>query len=147
MASESTRLRSDLAELLHRHGYRLAADDPLLGLMTEFIRLLAVLRPALSSGPGAISGTFEGPKTAGSRTRPESTALVYTVGEAAAVLRVSRTKVYELVAGGEIESFTIGRSRRISRDALARYLTNRGAELFTPTQDGAAETHSPGGGG
>jgi hypothetical protein len=39
-------LRTDLAELLRRHGYRTADDDPLLGLVVELFRFLEGL-PAL----------------------------------------------------------------------------------------------------
>ena len=48
--------------------------------------------------------------------------LVYTIREAAAALRISRTKLYELLDSGEIESVHIGRSRKIPADALRTYL-------------------------
>jgi len=48
--------------------------------------------------------------------------LVYTIPEAAAALRISRTKLYELLDMGEIESFHIGRSRKIPADTLRDYI-------------------------
>jgi excisionase family DNA binding protein len=48
--------------------------------------------------------------------------LVYTIREAAHALRISRTKLYELLDSGAIESVHIGRSRKIPADALRTYL-------------------------
>ncbi len=42
--------------------------------------------------------------------------------EAARLLGISRSKLYELLAAGEIVSVSIGTSRRIPRDALARWI-------------------------
>jgi len=38
------------------------------------------------------------------------------------VLRISRTKLYELLNADDIESIHIGRSRKIPADALHHYL-------------------------
>lgn len=43
--------------------------------------------------------------------------------EAAQFLSLSRARVYELLAAGEIESIHIGRSRRIPLDALDKFVT------------------------
>jgi excisionase family DNA binding protein len=48
--------------------------------------------------------------------------LVYTIPEAATALRISRTKLYELLDSGEIESIHIGRGRKIPADALRIYI-------------------------
>ncbi|WP_250289509.1 helix-turn-helix domain-containing protein [Frankia sp. CiP1_Cm_nod1] len=48
--------------------------------------------------------------------------LLLTAAEAAAVLGVGRSTVYELMAAGQIESVRIGRSRRIPRAALVAYV-------------------------
>ncbi|KLL09987.1 MULTISPECIES: helix-turn-helix domain-containing protein [Protofrankia] len=54
--------------------------------------------------------------------------LLLTAAEAAAVLGVGRSTVYELMAAGQIESVRIGRSRRIPRVALVAYVDRlRGA--------------------
>ncbi|HEU5157317.1 MAG TPA: helix-turn-helix domain-containing protein [Streptosporangiaceae bacterium] len=42
--------------------------------------------------------------------------------EAAHALRISRTKLYELLDTGQIESIHIGRSRKIPADALHTYI-------------------------
>jgi excisionase family DNA binding protein len=48
--------------------------------------------------------------------------LVYTIPEAATALRISRTKLYELLDSGEVESIHIGRSRKIPAEALRIYI-------------------------
>jgi excisionase family DNA binding protein len=50
------------------------------------------------------------------------TPLLYTLPEAAALLRISRTKLYELLTANEIESIHIGRSRKIPTAALHDYI-------------------------
>jgi excisionase family DNA binding protein len=45
-----------------------------------------------------------------------------TINEVADQLRVGRTTVYRLVRSGELPSFRIGRSRRISLDSLQAYV-------------------------
>jgi excisionase family DNA binding protein len=47
-----------------------------------------------------------------------------TPEEASSILRISRTAVCELVTQGQIESFKVGRSRRIPLDALAEFGTH-----------------------
>ena len=44
------------------------------------------------------------------------------VPEVAQVLRIARSRAYELVAEGEIPSVRIGRSVRVSREELDRWL-------------------------
>jgi excisionase family DNA binding protein len=44
-----------------------------------------------------------------------------TVEEAAKALRIGRTRVFDLIAKGEIKSVLIGRSRRVSVEALRQY--------------------------
>ncbi|MER5608737.1 helix-turn-helix domain-containing protein [Micromonospora tulbaghiae] len=48
--------------------------------------------------------------------------LCYTPTEAAALLGVGRTKVYELMSSGQIASIRIGRSRRIPANALRAFV-------------------------
>jgi excisionase family DNA binding protein len=48
-----------------------------------------------------------------------------TVPEVMTALRLSRSKVYDLLRSGEIRSFTIGRSRRIPAEELATFMKNR----------------------
>jgi len=47
--------------------------------------------------------------------------LAVTVDEAAEMLGVGRATLYKIVMRGEIESFTIGRARRIAITALEEY--------------------------
>ena len=51
-------------------------------------------------------------------TRP----LLYKPEEAAEALRVSRTRIYELIRGGQLESVKSGRNRRIPAEALDEYV-------------------------
>lgn len=44
------------------------------------------------------------------------------VSEVAEVLRIARSRAYELVADGEIPAVKIGRSVRVSRKELERWL-------------------------
>lgn len=50
--------------------------------------------------------------------------LLYTLPEAAAALRIGKSKMFQLIADGTIQSVQIGRSRRIPRAALEQYVTN-----------------------
>ena len=45
--------------------------------------------------------------------------------EAAEALGISRSRVYELLASGELESITIGRSRRVPVVAIDRFVESR----------------------
>lgn len=48
--------------------------------------------------------------------------VLYTVTEVAEALSLGRTKVYDLLNRGEIESVSIGSARRITRHALEEYV-------------------------
>lgn len=52
--------------------------------------------------------------------------LLLRVDEAAEALALSRTKVYELMASGELESVNFGRCRRIPMDALRSLIASVG---------------------
>lgn len=47
---------------------------------------------------------------------------VLTVPEVMAALRLSRSKVYDLIRSNQLRSITIGRARRIPADALCLYI-------------------------
>jgi excisionase family DNA binding protein len=53
---------------------------------------------------------------------PQPGKLLLTPEEAAATLSVDRTRVYELIAQGQLTSVRIGVSRRIPRVALERFV-------------------------
>lgn len=48
-----------------------------------------------------------------------------TVNEAAQRLRIGRVSLYALLNRGEIQSFTVGRSRRIPTAAIDAYVARR----------------------
>jgi excisionase family DNA binding protein len=43
-----------------------------------------------------------------------------TIRETAAALRVAAPTIYKMLAQGQLDSYTIGRSRRITRESLLR---------------------------
>ena len=49
-------------------------------------------------------------------------ARLYTPAEIADLLQIGKTKIYELLGSGEIESVHIGTRRRIPHDAVLRYI-------------------------
>jgi len=53
------------------------------------------------------------------------TAVVLSVDDVAAVLRISRWKVYDLIRSRELASFKIGNRRRITEAALRDYISLR----------------------
>ncbi len=53
--------------------------------------------------------------------------LLVRVEETARLLGISRSKVYMLIASGELPSVLIGRSRRVPVDALQRWIAERAA--------------------
>jgi excisionase family DNA binding protein len=69
-------------------------------------------------------GDASGAERAGSRALPP----VLTVDEAARLLRVNRKTLYEAVRAGEVPSVVrLGRSIRIGRDALLRWMEGNGS--------------------
>jgi excisionase family DNA binding protein len=51
-----------------------------------------------------------------------SAKILLTVAEVADALSLGRSKVYELMAAGQIEAIKIGRSRRVPADSLAAFI-------------------------
>jgi excisionase family DNA binding protein len=56
-----------------------------------------------------------------------SVSLLVTPEEAARVLRISRSKIYELISSRELKSVQIGRSRRIRWGDLQAFVDNLAA--------------------
>ncbi|WP_240110404.1 helix-turn-helix domain-containing protein [Streptomyces sp. MUM 203J] len=54
-----------------------------------------------------------------------TTHVAVTVPEVMAALKLSRSKVYDLLRSGALPSYTEGRARRIPLDSLRTYMTNR----------------------
>lgn len=50
--------------------------------------------------------------------------LLLTVEEAAEALSIGRSALYDLLRLGKIESIRVGRSRRIPRESLHRYVAD-----------------------
>jgi excisionase family DNA binding protein len=68
-------------------------------------------------------------RSAGEERQEESDYDLLTVREAAALLRISHGKLYQLLLRDEIESMLLGRSRRIPRRAIKAFID--GATLPT----------------
>jgi excisionase family DNA binding protein len=58
--------------------------------------------------------------------------LLFSPEEAAELLGVGRSQMFELIARREVESFKIGRLRKIPRDALTTYINRLRAESAVP---------------
>ena len=56
------------------------------------------------------------------RVIPSASDTYLTVDEVAAVLKISRWKVYRLLRSGELDSFLVGRCRRVPASALAEMI-------------------------
>jgi excisionase family DNA binding protein len=61
--------------------------------------------------------------TAARRTAADPPRLLFTVEEAARVLGLGRTRMFELIQAGSVETVLIGRLRRIPLDALDAFVT------------------------
>lgn len=58
-------------------------------------------------------------------TDAEPGQIAYKVPHAARLLDMGERKVWQLVHSGELESFTIGTSRRITRQAILDYISRQ----------------------
>lgn len=56
------------------------------------------------------------------REHPTPIKLAYTVSEAARLLSLSRSFLYEAIQAGKLQSFKVGGARRISAKQLQDYL-------------------------
>jgi excisionase family DNA binding protein len=50
--------------------------------------------------------------------------VLFTTSQTAEIMNISRTKVYELMNKGELDSLRIGRSRRISTNQIETFIKN-----------------------
>lgn len=100
--------------------------------MGEYERFLQALTVERFGGAGADGGRDDGsfwvPEPQGRLTedRPEGTRpgrLLLRVEEAADLLGVGRTRVYELIGSGALQSVKIGGSRRVPAAALRAFVT------------------------
>jgi excisionase family DNA binding protein len=76
--------------------------------------------------PLAFDGTVA---ARGDRTQGECQMeqLLFTAEEAAALLSIGRSRAYDLIRIGRLTSIKIGRSRRVSREALADFVASLAA--------------------
>jgi excisionase family DNA binding protein len=58
---------------------------------------------------------------------PKLEPICVTVNEAARMIGVGRTKLYELIASGEIEAVKLGKSTRITTSSLHKLVMQRRA--------------------
>jgi len=62
--------------------------------------------------------------------------ILLTPVEAAAVLGIGRSKVYELLQSGQLPSVHIGRCRRVPADAVHSFASSLRRSSSMPTQSG-----------
>jgi excisionase family DNA binding protein len=55
-----------------------------------------------------------------------------TIPETAEAIGLGRSKVYELVSAGEIETVRIGKAHRVPRDAIERFVEKLRAAAMDP---------------
>lgn len=60
-------------------------------------------------------------------TNDDDNAIAFTVEEVAKNCRLSRSRVYALIASGELRSIKIGRLRRIPASAVEEFVAGWGA--------------------
>lgn len=74
------------------------------------------------------------PESPGQQTRSSGLPLLLDAAEAGKVLSLSRSRVCDLAARGEIPSIRLGRALRIPRDQLVEWIEHRarGASTRTP---------------
>lgn len=66
---------------------------------------------------------------------PPTNRLLYTVKEAAHLLSLSRSLIYELINAGKLETVKIGRARRITSGQLASYIQQCESRRGTRMED------------
>ena len=71
--------------------------------------------------------------------------LLYRPEEVAKLTALGRTKVFELIASGELASISVGRARRIPRAALERWID--GCAKVVPTKSSTPPAAPEGHGG
>lgn len=57
--------------------------------------------------------------------------LLYTIDESAKMLSVSRSTIYELIKDGELKSIKVGKSHRVTLQAMNEFITSH-----TTTKEG-----------
>jgi excisionase family DNA binding protein len=111
----------------------------------------APLRPVPPGGESGQTAKPE-PRPAPARTaaRRRELVLLLSVEEAAGALGIGRSKTYELIATGELETVHIGRSLRVPVDALEDFVNRlpragQGTAMPIASPDAAADTEMRGG--
>ncbi len=95
---------------LHSAGVNLRADEQREAVKTYLSRCLQVLRPKRRAGSKASDLEANAP---------------LTVVDVAGRLRVSRRVAYELLQGGKIPSYRVGRSIRVKPEDLDAYIDSQ----------------------
>lgn len=60
---------------------------------------------------------------------------LFTVKEVTELLKLSRQSVYNYINSGELESFTLGSSRRITAAALERFINKKAGQAQDPAEN------------
>ena len=70
----------------------------------------------------AVKGAREINRPAPSGKKVTLTSPLLTVAEAAKVLGVSRSKIYQLIEWGELKAVKLGRSTQVEKESLDRFI-------------------------
>lgn len=108
----------------------LSADFGAMANLLSRVRLRIVLEE--------VQTHAESPRTVSDEGSVSDRRLLLRVGEVAELLSISRTKVYELVASGQIPSLHLGRSRRIPLVALRTWVDEQVASIAQVPADSSA---------
>jgi len=104
---------------LHAIGLTLRASDNPEAVKTYLSRCLKALRPRRRAGSGSADSESE------ILTPPQVADAPLTVADVARRLRISSRVAYELLQGGQIPSFRVGRSIRVKPEDLDAYIDSQ----------------------
>ncbi len=84
--------------------------------------VIAALRGSVQAIRSELDATEAALADLGAVSQNSESATLLTVAEAAQVLRASRSRIFELLASGELAGVKIGRSRLVPRASIEAYL-------------------------
>ncbi len=85
--------------------------------------VIAALRRSVQAIRSELDATEAALADLGAAPQNSESATLLTVAETAQALRASRSRIFELLASGELNGVKIGRNRLIPRTSIEAYLT------------------------
>lgn len=90
--------------------------------LAELVGQASILAKAIEHGDAVSRETVSRHSPCDCTNHSNSCQLLLTPEQVAEALAIGRTRVYELMASGALPSIRLGRSRRVARHALSRYV-------------------------